>query len=92
MIVEVVELDQGRSVADLAVALKGEGGALVVLKWRRGNPTLASLFLPDDSAREARCRDLLSQWREAPAELDTAPGGFTWPVGHPRHQFDLGVR
>lgn len=92
MVVEVVELEQGRSVTDLAADLERHGGALVVLKWQRGTPTLASVFLPDDDLRQATCRRLLAVWRSAPPMPEVHAGGYAWPVGHPRHRVDLGLR
>lgn len=92
MVVEVVELEPGRSVRDLAADLERQGGALVVLRWQRGTPTLASVFLPEDEVREARCRRLLADWCSTPpAPKGPATGGYAWPVGHPRHRVDLGL-
>jgi hypothetical protein len=81
MVVEVVELEQGRSVAELAAALELEGGALVVLKWQQAKPTLASLSLPEDKARQVRCRQLLWEWRAGSSKVER---GYTWPVESPR--------
>lgn len=92
MVVEVMELEHGRSVTDLAADLERQGGGLVVLRWQRGTPTLASVFLPDDEVRQATCRRLLAAWRTAPPSLDADTGGYAWPVGHPRRRVDLGLR
>lgn len=77
---------------DLAADLERHGGALVVLKWQRGTPTLADVFLPDDDVRQTTCRRLLADWRSTPPMAEVHTGGYAWPVGHPRHQLDLGLR
>jgi hypothetical protein len=91
MVVEVVELEPGRQLVELAACLERHGGALVVLKWRPGEPTLADLLLPDDDARKATCRRILDEWRRDIREQVTAPAGSSWPLGHPRHQFVLPI-
>lgn len=91
MVVEVIELESGRPVAELAAALEAQGGALVVLKWRRGNPTIANLLLPGDDARHQACRHVVDQWRMAASVSESSTGGPSWPLGHPRHQLDLRI-
>lgn len=92
MVVEVVELEAGREVRSLAASLERSGGALVVMRWRRDEPTLATLFLPDDENRRATCRELVDAWRSAPPTSEVCTEGYAWPLGHPRHQLDLGMR
>ena len=87
MVVEVVELEPGRPVADLAAVLEEQGGALVVLKWRPGNSTIVNLFLPDDGARQAGCRRIIEEWRTAASEIAARTSGHSWPLGPPGHRF-----
>jgi hypothetical protein len=92
MVVEAVELEQGRSLAELTASLELHGGRLVVLQWRRAGPTLASVFLPEHGERQMTCRRLIAEWRSASTGSDLETGGYTWPVGHPRHKLDFGVQ
>ena len=90
MVVEVVELEEGRSVTDLAADLERHGGTLVVLKWQHGKPTLVNVLLPDDEVRQGTCRRLLAAWRSTPSRSEERTDGYAWPLGHPRHRLDLG--
>ncbi len=90
MVVEHVELEPARPVAPLAEALEAQGGALVVLRWTPGRPTITNVVLPDDDARQAACRRLIHDWQLGASEPEV-PHGSTWPLGHPRHRFDVRV-
>lgn len=89
MHVEFVQLEQGRPVTDLAENVERQGGALVVLKWQPGAPTLVSVHLPEDHIRRATCRRLLADWRSIPADrrevgrdsASQAPGPECIPAG-----------
>jgi hypothetical protein len=61
MVVEVVEFAPGRPLAALAADLRAQGGDLVVMSWRPGQPTTASVTLPDDDNRRSACRCLIDQ-------------------------------
>lgn len=89
MVVEVVEFAPGRPLAELAAGLEAQGGSLVVMSWRPGEPTTANVVLPDDAGRQAACQCLIDEWRTTGSEPSAALAGSSWPLGHPRHRFGL---
>lgn len=74
MIIEELTLDTDRPLDSLTEALEQEGGRVVVIRWQRGLPKLAHLYLPVDPARQSKCRAIVEEWVTA----------GTWPAGHPR--------